>query len=55
MTPEPTVQERAAAPSSHERTALVIFVVCTIVFIAALLIPKVHGMYTGLTLPTTPR
>jgi hypothetical protein len=48
---EETLSERAAAPSTRERAALLIAVVCTVVVIAALMIPKVHEMYAGLTLP----
>lgn len=36
----------------RERAALVIGVVCTVLVVAALLFPKVHQMYAGLTLPT---
>ena len=51
MTDE-TLSERAAAPSTRERAALLIAVLCTVVIVAVLLFPKLHGMAASLTLPT---
>ena len=45
---EPTARERAEV-SMRERAALLIAIVCTLVIVAALLIPKVSEMCAGLS------